>query len=873
MTGLFLDDFEAEARLHIEKIETAFLEADTLSDDPKLMNSVFRSAHSLKGTAGFFSLAKIVAVAHELESVLSQIKEGILIINDDIIEVILKSIDCLKELVDNLQDDADVETEQAISALKKYSVVRKQDHQDFDVEAVAIPFDLKDDKMSETLKNAAKRGQKAFYINISFNRSLGRYYEYPELLIGSILSVGTIVEALISSQVNTDKEDRTIKGTNADLIMDELVKALNERDTSTLEMLVTSVLDLELFLMAIEIDKKFVRLLSRDTILQTEGVQAAQKPKPAADAVQPAKKPTQKTGNFSIRLDISTINGLVDLANEMILTRNQLSSTIADYKDTIADLAPILHNLNRLTTEIQEKVMYTRMQPISVIFSKFPRIIHDTARALNKDIAVEILNDDVTLDKYMLEALTDPITQLVKNSADHGVETAEQRADSRKPKKGVITLNAFMQDGSAIIEIRDDGAGIDKNALIKKALERGIATEETLSAMHDSEIYDLMFEPGISTADQVTNLSGRGVGMDIVKTNIERLGGSIEIESETGTGTTVRLNMPITLSVTRTLIVMIGSIPYAVPEINVERIVRICGNTDTKHIERINNNLVLSLDGRFIPVVTMREIENKARGMESISAEALLERTHSNEIVKCLIMRSGGRSFALVIDDALETEQILVKPLPLYLQSCSCYSNVTVLGSGNAVTVLDAEGIIRFMGIENIDREIAGATASAAESTDMDEADGDEKQLIVFKCSGPEYFAIETRDISRIEVVLQTDIQEIGTQQFINIAGETVRIIRPEAFAPVKKRTYTEEKLYMLVLKNCKSPIGLLVGKVLDKIEGVFTLDTEQFYSDFVYGTCVYNEKVIIFMDPASITADMEYEKAKKRIVKKAVVK
>jgi len=425
-----------------------------------------------------------------------------------------------------------------------------------------------------------------------------------------------------------------------------------------------------------------------------------------------------------------------------------------------------------------------------------------------------------------------------------------------------------MRDGSAIIEVMDDGGGIDVEAMKNKALERGLTTTEALSTMTQGEIFNLMFEPGFSTAKQITNLSGRGVGMDIVKTNIERLGGSIEVESELNKGTTIRLKTPLTLSVIRALIVTIDNITYAVPESNVERMVRIFGDSSSKRIERINKSLVLTLNGRIIPVITMRDIEALAKGLTPPPAGELLEECHRRGVVKCLILKANERFLALLIDEAIETEQILVKPLPVFLQNCPYYSNVTVLGSGIAVTILDAEGIMRFMSVEDREREAAEKLPAAATAGSDGEDTQEEKQVIIFRCSGTECFAIETRDISRIEVIDPNDIQEIGKGRFINISGETVRIIRPEDYAPVKKRTYNDEKLYVLTLKNSASPTGLLVRKVLDKVEAVFNLDSNQILSNFVLGTCVSNEKVFIFLDPAAIINDVENEKQKKRIVK-----
>ena len=889
-TSVFLDDFEAEAKTHIENIETAFLSADTLAGSPELMNGVFRAAHSIKGTAGFFSLRKIVSIAHELESVLSQIKDGHLAITEDIVDVVLQSVDCLKDLIDNIQDDDGIDTNPVYEALRQYSVAPVQSNElSNNIIEKHLPFDLKDTETEKALNNAVRFGHKVFYVYLDFNRSLGKYYKHPTGMIESILSIGNLAEALVSGNGNVDNDGKKIKEPDVSQMTNKLVEALTERDTSTLELLVTSVLDHDLFSTAVDIDKKNIYLINKEAVLlqQESGATPAQEqetvtkpestsaspepttassesttasPEPKTDNVQPPKKTADKEDSFFVRLDISVINGLLDLANEMILTRNQLFSAMSGNEKALPGISPVLHDLSRLTSEIQEKVMFTRMQPINVIFSKFPRIIRDTAKSLNKDIGVVIVRDDVTLDKYLLEALTDPITQLVKNSADHGLESAERRAEAGKSEKGIITLNAYMRDGSAIIEVTDDGAGIDKDALKNKALERGIVQEEALSVMSDSDIYNLMFEPGISTARKVTNLSGRGVGMDIVKTNIEKLGGLIEIESEVGKGTTVRLKMPLTLSVIRTLIVTIDSITYAVPELNIERIVRIGDETDSKRIERINKSLALSLNGRIIPLVTMSEIAAKARGGGPVPVDEILEKSRRGGVAKCLVLRADGKTFALLIDDALETEQVLVKPLPMYLQNCPCYSNVTVLGSGKAVTILDAEGVMRFMGIENIEKDADEVIIKPEE---------DEKQVIIFKCSGTEYFAVETAEISRIEVIDPNSIQEIGKGRFVNIADETVRVLRPEDYTPVRKRSYSDDKLYMLTFKKSAFPLGLLVSKVLDKVEAVFSLDKSQLYSDFIFGTSVYNEKILIFLNLDAIAEDVENDKVSKRITKK----
>ena len=870
---LFLDDFEVEARAHIERIEASFLDVESLAGDTDLMNSVFRTAHSLKGTAGFFSLEKIVAIAHELESVFSQIKDGKLHISDEITDVVLQSVDYLRDLVDNLRGSDSIDTNVIIDRLKGYSISSASTGSSGGgVEAVSLPFDCKDPDTEMFLADATRHGHRIYYVKIGFNRGLGKFYSNPEGLFDSIQSIGVIVEALVSGN-----GDEVIRDADPAGLAEKIIKALSEYDTTTLELLVTSVLESELFSIATEIDEKNVYLVSRETVFgekSGKGPEAAtglpegsgNNDQPKAQTGQAQKAEQARGNNFLIHLDISVINGLLDLANEMVLARNQLLSTASEYKESVTGLAPILHDLNRLTSEIQEKVMITRMQPISVIFGKFPRIIRDTAKALKKDIEIEILGGDVTLDKYLLDALTDPITQLVKNSADHGVEASDRRAGLGKPAKGKIRLNAYMRDGSAIVEVSDDGAGIDTEAVKKKALERGLVTEEMLSTMSESDVFALILEPGFSTAKKVTNLSGRGVGMDIVKTNIIRLGGSIEIESVVDRGTTMRLRMPLTLSVVRALIVAVDSVLYAVPEMNVERIVRIRRDLSSKRLERVNDSLVLILDDRLIPVVTMEEINAKAKGMEPPSSAYLLEKSQRPDVAKCLVLKAGDRIFALLIDDAKDTEQALVKPLPVFLKNCFCYSSVTVLGNGDAIAILDAEGILRLTGVIGALRELSSEGIKAKSETE-------EKQYIIFVGAGTEYYALETSEISRIETVSAESIQEVGNGRFVCIAGEAVRVVKPENYAPVRNRRYPGEKLYLLTLKNTTSPIGLLANKVLDKVEAAFIYDNDRILSDFVFGTSTYNERMIIFLNPAAIIEEVENDKQKSKKVKKAGAK
>ena len=836
-TGLNLDDFEAEARLHIERIEAGFIDASDLADDPQLVNELFRAVHSLKGTAGFFSLQKIVKVTHELEGVFLLIKDGKLAVNEKIADVVLQSVDFLKELTNSTHDDDAIDISEILESLREYSDIIDTGGE---VRAARIPFDCRNGNLGRSLKEAASLKQKIYYIKINFNRGFGKYYKRPESLISNISAVSTIKSAIIEGKVVTrDLTPTADSGCyTPDIYVNEIKNAMEEYDTFKLELLVTSVLDIGMLAIATEIDQKSIQIVPMGAILNEKEKDKTTKYLSAENK--------RETG-YSIRLDVSTINDLMDIANEMILTRNQLLSAVTGYGDSIQSLNPILHDINRLTSEIQEKLMLTRMQPISVIFSKFPRIIRDTAKSLNKEIRVESFGDDVMLDKYLLDALTDPVTQLVKNSADHGIELSERRIELNKPRRGTITLNAHMREGLAVIEISDDGAGINLKTLKNRILEKGLVREEKLETMSKEEVFNIVFEPGFSTAKKVTNISGRGVGMDIVKTNIEKLGGTIEIESEIDKGTTIRLKMPLTLSVVRILVITIDSVKYAIPEVHVERLIRIKGNKNDKRIERVNNSLALCFEGRVIPIVMMRGVTARIKNSAPPDIEPIIKRADAGDIIRFLVLKSAGKTFALVIDSADEMVETLIKPLPVYLKDCHCYSNVTVLGDGNAITILDVEGISRIMNIETEERNPLEEADNISEE--------DKKEVFVFKYSGDEYFALEAKDITRIETIDSGHIQSIGNKSFVNVAGRSVRIITPEYLAPVMNYggDHTRKKLYLLMLKDSASLTGVLADSVLDKIEGTFILDDSHIHGDCISGTSVLNEKVLVFLNPVEI--------------------
>jgi two-component system chemotaxis sensor kinase CheA len=809
-----LGDFEDEARAHIAGIEAAFLDVGALAANPSGMDGVFRAAHSLKGTAGFFSFGKIVAVAHALENVFARIRDGSLEAGEEISDTVLAAVDCLKALVGDLQAQHKVETATVLAALGRFGGAPAAGAPEIGPPKADIPFDMAAPDIKNALAAAAKRGHKAFWVHISIEAGLGKYKGRPEALAGDLLSVGGIVAATAGG------EALAVAGAA------QLISALAgvEKGTGPVELLLTSILEPELFLVAVELEPGAVHVATQATAAEKER--------------EPARK---EKPELSIRMDIKTVNGLMDLANELILTRNRLLASLEGHAMAQPGLASVLQDMNRLTGDIQEKIIRARMQPLGGLFGKFPRIIHDIARALGKDIHLEVAGGDIKLDKYLLDSLSDPIAQLVNNAADHGIEAPERRRALGKPEQGVVTLCAYIYDGKAVIEITDDGAGLDFSALMAKAIERGAVPKERLALLTRAEIAALAFLPGVSTATRLTNVSGRGVGMDIVKTNIERLGGTIEIDSEQGAGTTIRIKMPQTLSAAGTLIIKENGILYGVPEGNVEHIARVAASNPARRLDMVNGSLMLGFDGQLMPVVSLAAAEAKDKGGTPPGAAAIAKRLSAG-VLKCLVLKTGDKNFALLIEDAVAAVQALVSPLPLYLRGCRCYSGVTVLGSGDAIAILDAAGIKRLAGVEGSPRveppEVKPVRAGG--------------QAIVFKGSEG-LFALNAQDVARIERISPAGIREIGERRFVDIAGRAVRVLCPEDYAPVERREYPGERLYLVTLGGEGPPAGFLAGKVLDRVACAYTAASGDIGGKYVLGAGAYGSRTVIYLDTAAI--------------------
>jgi two-component system chemotaxis sensor kinase CheA len=555
------------------------------------------------------------------------------------------------------------------------------------------------------------------------------------------------------------------------------------------------------------------------------------------------------------------------MASEMVLGRNQLLRTLEDYRKAIPGLSAILQNIDRLTSGMQEKIMQTRMQPIANVFNKFPRIIRDLSKSLGKEIDLQLEGTEVELDKSVLEALTDPLTHLVRNSADHGLEEPETREKNHKSRIGLIKLNAYQEGGYVNIEVIDDGSGIDSDKVVEKAVDKGIITREAVARMSEQEILKLIFKPGFSTADKISDISGRGVGMDVVRTNIEKLGGSIEIFSKKGNGTTIRLLLPLTLAIIQTLIVGVEGHKFALPQANLKEIVRIKEKDKNRHIEHLHDSEVFRLRGKLLPIVHLADILGiRKTYIDEKDGETRLDRRNSfsdarlstnelagienrrknqEEITRVLVLQVGHRSFGLVVDFIYSSEETLVKQLPIYFKNCDCYSGVTIMGDGKTAMILDVEGLIRISNLQFVEDIEEKNTIKKNGNDNHTEV----QNILLFKCSGSEVFAMDLSMVSRVEEIRSKDIERIGNNEYIKFRGDSMRVIRPEDFLPVSRETSSTDVKHVLIPKFVKNPIGIIVEKIIDNVNARIVLNTENIKVNGLLGSTIYEDKIILILN------------------------
>jgi two-component system chemotaxis sensor kinase CheA len=541
----------------------------------------------------------------------------------------------------------------------------------------------------------------------------------------------------------------------------------------------------------------------------------------------------------SIRVDVDLLDTLMRLVGELVLTRNQMLRAVTSSSE--AALVRTGQRLNLITSELQESVMKTRMQAIDHLWSKLPRVVRDLSSSVGKQVRLAMEGRETELDRSLLEAVKDPLTHLVRNAVDHGIEAAADRKAAGKPAEGVLTLRAYHEGGHVIVEVADDGKGIDPNRIAEVAIARGLLTRDQVAHMDRREILNLVFKPGFSTADKVTNVSGRGVGMDVVKTNIERIGGAVDVESTLGEGTTWRLTIPLTLAIIQALTVECGTERYAIPQVAVHELVYLDGQNG-RVIEHAMGAQVYRLRGKLLPLVRLDETLGLAVGS-------------GDRDVYVAVLQAEGRKFGLVVDRVLNTEEVVVKALSSRFKEIGMYAGATLLGDGRVALILDVPSLARRAHlnvgtVERVQTEIDTTTTGA-----------DNVDRLLIAGVGDRRVAIPLDMVTRLEEFPLERFERVGAREVVQYRDQILPVLRLAQLLGVYTETEGVTSVPVVVYTERGRSVALAVDRIIDIVEDVVGAERD-FGDDGLKGSAVIQARVTELLDVrrAIMAADPRFD-------------
>ena len=568
-----------------------------------------------------------------------------------------------------------------------------------------------------------------------------------------------------------------------------------------------------------------------------------------APAARTAESPAAPGGGGGIRVDVGLLDKLMNLVGELVLARNQIIQFSAANED--ATLAGSTQRLNLITTELQEGVMKTRMQPIGNVWSKFPRIVRDVAQVCGKRVRVEMEGKETELDKTIIEAIKDPLTHIIRNSVDHGIETPEARKSAGKAEEGRLYLRAFHEGGQVNIEIVDDGAGINIERVKRKAVERGLITADQAARMTEREATNLIFLPGFSTAEKVTNVSGRGVGMDVVKTNIERIGGTVDVQSRPGQGTSLRIKIPLTLAIIPALIITSGGERFAIPQVSLLELVRLEGEQGRTRIESVHGAPVYRLRGNLLPLVHLNRELGTAADAQSAGA---------NGTVNIVVLQADERQFGLVVDEINDTEEIVVKPLGKLFKGLTTFAGATIMGDGKVALILDVMGLAQKSRVvsESKDRAVHDAVSQSRDNSNA------KQTLLLFRISDTRRMAIPLSLVARLEEFPRTAIEYAGDRQVVQYRGQIMPLVSLSGalsddrlrLAPSAAGRETGDAVQVIVHTQGSRTVGLVVDRIVDIVEEVVNVQRTSVRPG-VLGSAIIEKRVTELLDVEGVIREV----------------
>ena len=687
----YLEIFIDESNEHLQSLSDQLMILEKEPENSDTINEIFRAAHSLKGMAGTMGYKRMQNLTHDMENVFSEVRNGNMEVNSNLVDVLFQCLDALETYVDNIretQDEGTDDNEPIIKALNAFiasegkgnaaPAAKKEEAPA--ATASAAPADDKDMPLADFEKNAVnealKKNLHVYKIKVSVDENCILKAARAFLVFKNLEGHGDIIKSEPSVQ---DIEDEKFD-------FDFSIIVVTEEKYDNIIALIKNVSEIK-DAAGQEITQPFPEEQTEEAKEEKKETSAvSQTAKPAA--AKPAAKKPASTGKTSgsvshtVRVDIEKLDVLMNLVSELIIAKNGLVSASHVEGDEAAALnqsfTEQIEYLERVTTNLHESVMKVRMMPIESVFSRFPRMIRDLNKKLGKKMELYMSGEDTELDRTVIDEIGDPIMHLLRNSADHGLESAEIRKERGKSEVGSIFLDAFQEGNNVVIEVRDDGNGIDTEKVKAKAVEKGTITQEQADVMTDKEAIDLLFRPSFSTAEKVTDVSGRGVGLDVVKSKIEALGGDVEVKTKYGEGSTFSIRLPLTLAIIQALMVKLGDEKYAISLGSIETIEDI----PVSDIKYVHAKEVIHLRGNVIPLIRLRDLLDVPGEPEE------------SENITVVVVRKGDKQAGLVVDSLIGQMEIVIKSLGKYIRINKMISGATILGDGSVALIIDANTLV-----------------------------------------------------------------------------------------------------------------------------------------------------------------------------------
>jgi two-component system, chemotaxis family, sensor kinase CheA len=773
-------EFLLESNENLDRLDRELVSLEKDPRNRETLSSIFRTIHTIKGTCGFLAFGKLESVAHAGESLLSLLRDGAIGLTPERTTALLSLVDAVRQMLGSIERSGN-------------------------------EGERDDGELVETLKRLQKDAEEK---EVQELREVQKFKEETETKEQKREGVGAEKTAGTENGEKREQEAGPPK---------QLGKILVEMGTVTPEDVAFAVQK------QLEGDKRSIgEILVERGMLKSQDLMAA---------VQVQQAARSAVSESSIRVDVALLDRLMNLVGELVLARNQILLHTQGMQD--AGLVASGQRLNLITSELQEGVMKTRMQPIGNIWSKFPRTVRDVAMSCGKEVRIEMEGKETELDKTIIEAIKDPLTHLVRNSVDHGIETPEKRTAAGKSPDGLLHLRAYHEGGQVNIEIRDDGAGLNTEKIKKKAVQRRLITEEQAERMSEHEACNLIFLPGFSTAETVTNVSGRGVGMDVVKTNIEKIGGTVEVQTRVGAGTTVKMKIPLTLAIIPALLVTSGGERFAIPQVNLLELVRIEEQNVEKSLERVQGAPVYRLRGQLLPLVNLNDELRLERG-----------KTAEEGGVNIIVLQADARQFGLVVDWVNDMEEIVVKPLNKQLKSIRSFAGATILGDGRVALILDVRGLAESAGIVDVRHGEEAEQGMTREIAETEEAE--RQSLLVFENRAGSRMAIELSMVARLEEFPRGSVEKTGEREVVQYRGKIMPLIRVAGMLETENATAKngagEGPIQVVVYADGELTVGLVVEQILDIVKEKVVLQ-QPAKRPGVRGTMVIQKKVTDLLD------------------------